>query len=70
MAAKKKKSKKVRTPEDVKLIEFINKVAEMCRDCHEAGSPPTHEVVAMEGMLCRIAYGRGYDREHWYGDFS
>ena len=71
MAAKKKPvKKKVRTPEDIKLIILLNKVASMCRDCHEAGSPPTHEVVEMEGMLWRLATDRGYNREHFYGDFE
>ena len=71
MAAKKaKKTTKVRTPEDIKLIILLNKVARMCRDCHEAGSPPTHEVVEMEGMLWRLASDRGYNREHFYGDFE
>jgi len=71
MAAKKaKKTTKARTPEDVKLMAILNKVASMCRDCHEAGSPPTHEVVEMESMLWRFASDRGYNREHFYGDFK
>ena len=71
MAAKKKVvKKKVRTPDEIKLLTLFNKVAVMCRDCHEAGSPPTHEVVVMEGMLWRLASDRGYNREHFYGDFE
>jgi|6_EtaG_2_1085325.scaffolds.fasta_scaffold236793_2 hypothetical protein len=71
MAAKKKVvKKKVRTQEDIKLITFLNKVARMCRDCHEVGSPLTHEVVEMESMLWRFADDRGYNREHFYGDFE
>ena len=67
---KKAVKKKVRTPEDIKLIALLNKVASMCRDCHEAGSPPTHEVVAMESMLWRFANERDYAREHFYADFE
>ena len=71
MAAKKaKKTTKARTPEDVKLITLFNKVAVMCRDCHEAGSPPTHEVVQMETMLWRIATDYGFKRDSFYGDFE
>ena len=71
MAIKKaKKTTKARTPEDVKLMAILNKVASMCRDCHEAGSPPTHEVVEMESMLWRFASDRGYNRESFYGDFE
>ena len=67
---KKVVKKKVRTAEDIKLITLLNKVSSMCRDCHEAGSPPTHEVVEMESMLWRFADDRGYNREHLYGDFE
>ena len=42
----------------------------MCRDCHEAGSPPTHEVVQMETMLWRIATDYGFKRDSFYGDFE
>ena len=69
-AKKAKKIKKVRTAEDIKLITLLNKVAVMCRDCHEVGSPLTHEVVEMESMLWRFADDRGYNREHFYGDFE
>ena len=62
--------KKVRTPEDIKLITLLNKVSVMCRDCHEAGSPPTHEVVQMETMLWQFAHDKGFKRESFYGDFE
>ena len=42
----------------------------MCRDCHEAGSPPTHEVVQMETMLWRFASDNGFKRDSFYGDFE
>jgi hypothetical protein len=67
---KKAVKKKVRTPEDVKLITLLNKVSVMCRDCHEAGSPPTHEVVQMETMLWQFAHDKGFERENFYGDFK
>ena len=67
---KEKKTKKVRTPEDIKLITLLNKVAVMCRDCHEVGSPPTHEVVEMDNMLWRFANDRGFKRDSFYGDFE
>ena len=54
MAAKKKKAKKVRTEEDTNLIKLMNEVAEMCRDCQETGSPPSHKVVEMQGRLSLI----------------
>ena len=67
---KKAVKKKVRTPEDIKLITLLNKVSVMCRDCHEAGSPPTHEVVQMEPMLWQFAHDKGFKRESFYGDFE
>ena len=67
---KKAVKKKVRTPEDIKLITLLNKVSVMCRDCHEAGSPPTHEVVQMETMLWRISTDYGFKRDSFYGDFE
>ena len=67
---KEKKTKKVRTPEDIKLITLLNKVAVMCRDCHEVGSPPTHEVVEMDNMLWRFANDKGFKRDSFYGDFE
>lgn len=67
---KKAVKKKVRTPEDIKLITLLNKVSVMCRDCHEAGSPPTHEVVQMETMLWQFAHDKGFKRESFYGDFE
>jgi len=71
MAAKKaKKTTKVRTPEDIKLITLLNKVAVMCRDCHEVGSPPTHEVVEMDNMLWKFANDKGFKRDSFYGDFE
>jgi hypothetical protein len=69
-AKKAKKIKKVRTAEDIKLITLLNKVAVMCRDCHEAGSPPTHEVVQMETMLWQFAHDKGFKRDTFYGDFE
>jgi hypothetical protein len=70
MAAKKKKAKKVRTEEDTNLIKLMNEVAEMCRDCQETGSPPSHKVVEMQGRLWKIAHNKGYEREHYWGDFT
>jgi hypothetical protein len=71
MAAKKiKKAKKVRTEEDAKLMKLMNEVAEMCRDCQEVGSPPSHKVVEMQGNLWRLANSKGYEREHYWGDFT
>jgi len=70
MAAKKKKTKKVRTEEDTNLIKIMNQVAEMCRDCQEVGSPPSHKVVEMQGNLWILANIKGYERKHYWGDFT
>ena len=71
MAVKKaKKTTKVRTPEDITLITLLNKVAVMCRDCHEVGCRPTHEVVEMDNMLWKFANDKGFKRDSFYGDFE
>ena len=71
MPAKKvKKTKRARTPEDATLIKLLNGVAEMCRDCQEVGSPPSHKVAEMQGDLYRLANSKGYEREHYWGDFK
>jgi hypothetical protein len=67
---KKPKKVNVRTPEDVKILGLINEVAEMCRDCQEIGSPPTHKVVEMQSNLWKYANDKGYKRDNWYGNFE
>jgi len=71
MRAKKKVTKKkVRTPDDLKTLELLNKSANVCRDCLEGGSPPTHVVNDFQGIIYKFGSDKGYERDSWYGDFQ